>query len=553
MKTIILTTNQSIEVVLQSAKVTADCDVVAAWADNGTVFAEGESHIKTDGTTAVVAVPGPDEGVRRIIKSLNFFNADSVAVTATIRINSNGVYVIIASVTLSVRDTWTLEGCFDKYGSFKGIGTPGNNGKTPYELAVAHGYAGTEIQWLDSLHGITPQKGVDYDDGTDGREIQMAVVSGYLCQRYVGDTDWIQLYKIPNAETQPTWISAEYRDIEAGTADSHVLLLKALYAFTITSCVLKLDDGTLEISFLKNGTEITGISAISATTNTIETPATGNNKVAVGDELSISWGTVYTGNPSAIIVQLNIDTAPAEQIPVTTISITGDSTGVAGNTIQLTALITPSNATNKTVVWTSSDTSKATVNSSGLVTLIAEGPVTITATASDGSAATGTKSLTITASNIAVSSISILGDSVGVQGNTIQLSAAVLPANATNKAVTWTSSDTSKATVSSTGLVTLIAAGSVTITATASDGSEVIGIKQLTIEAAIITPTVSNLSFTRTSDSAFNVAATIDTKNQDALISLEYGLTEDYGSIKDITGAITVNGNAVSISTTLEF
>lgn len=73
-------------------------------------------------------------------------------------------------------------------------------GKSAYQLAVDNGYPGTVVEWLESLvgnDGHTPQKGVDYFDGDDGRETELSVQAGWLCWRYVGDASWLQLYQIP--------------------------------------------------------------------------------------------------------------------------------------------------------------------------------------------------------------------------------------------------------------------------------------------------------------------------------------------------------------------
>ena len=83
---------------------------------------------------------------------------------------------------------------------------------------------------------------------------------------------------------------------------------------------------------------------------------------------------------------------------VTSISISGNSSIVINNTAQMTATVSPSDATTQTVTWSSSNTSIAAVDSSGIVTGIAAGTVTITATATDGSGITGTKEITVTAS-----------------------------------------------------------------------------------------------------------------------------------------------------------
>lgn len=89
---------------------------------------------------------------------------------------------------------------------------------------------------------------------------------------------------------------------------------------------------------------------------------------------------------------------PAPAKPVTGITITGTATVAKDSTTQLTATVTPADATNKKVTWTSSDEAVATVDSTGLVTGVAAGTATITATAQDGSGVSDTESVTVTAS-----------------------------------------------------------------------------------------------------------------------------------------------------------
>ncbi|ELY7489167.1 Ig-like domain-containing protein [Siccibacter turicensis] len=86
-----------------------------------------------------------------------------------------------------------------------------------------------------------------------------------------------------------------------------------------------------------------------------------------------------------------------DDVAVTSVSITpSTSSGAVGTTVQLSANVLPADATNKTGVWSSSDQTKATVNSSGLVTRVATGAATITFTSTDGGK-TGTSAITVTA------------------------------------------------------------------------------------------------------------------------------------------------------------
>ncbi len=153
------------------------------------------------------------------------------------------------------------------------------------------------------------------------------------------------------------------------------------------------------------------------------------------------------------------------------ISITsaGGATSVrVAETLALTATITPSNATNKTVTWSSSDTAKATVSETGVVTGVAVADsVIITATSVADTAIKGTITLAIAEKAIAsVSSLSVDSESVSlVVTNTHQIVTTVLPTDA-NQSVAYASDATGIATVSTSGLITAVSAGTANITVT---------------------------------------------------------------------------------------
>ena len=165
----------------------------------------------------------------------------------------------------------------------------------------------------------------------------------------------------------------------------------------------------------------------------------------------------------------------------------------------LTATITPDNATDKSVTWESSASGVATVDTSGKVTAVSVGTATITATAADGSGEKATCSVTVNAAAIVpVKSVSLDKTSLELtEGGTARLTATILPDNATNKNVTWSTSDASIATVTD-GVVTAVAPGTATITVTTEDGGKT-ATCAVTVAAATVPVTGVTLNKTSTS------------------------------------------------------
>ena len=135
-----------------------------------------------------------------------------------------------------------------------------------------------------------------------------------------------------------------------------------------------------------------------------------------------------------------------------------------GETVTLTATISPDDATDKTVTWATSDAAIATVEN-GVVKAVAPGVATITATASGKEA---TCVVTVEPKVIAVSGLTLNQTSASLtEGEALTLVATVLPDDATDRTVTWSTSDAAVATVDENGTVTEVAEGAATITATA--------------------------------------------------------------------------------------
>ena len=143
---------------------------------------------------------------------------------------------------------------------------------------------------------------------------------------------------------------------------------------------------------------------------------------------------------------------------------------VEGETCQLNATVVPENATNGNVTWNSTNAKVASV-SNGTVTAISAGDAIISVTTEDGGKSASCK-VTVKARIIAVESVSLDQTTLEMTvEDKATLTATVLPANATDKSVAWSSSDNSVATVSN-GQVEALAAGTAVITVTTTDGSK---------------------------------------------------------------------------------
>ncbi len=141
-----------------------------------------------------------------------------------------------------------------------------------------------------------------------------------------------------------------------------------------------------------------------------------------------------------------------------------------GKTVVLKATVSPENATNSTLNWSSSDEKIATVDESGKVTAIGEGTATITVETTDGSNLSATCTVKVVPILVKDLSLNTSYKEITID-ETYTLIATINPSNAKNKKLEWSSSDESIATVDANGNVKGIAEGLVTITATTTDGS----------------------------------------------------------------------------------
>jgi uncharacterized protein YjdB len=145
---------------------------------------------------------------------------------------------------------------------------------------------------------------------------------------------------------------------------------------------------------------------------------------------------------------------------------------VEGDSETLIASVLPDNATNKTVMWESSNDKVATVSNNGKVTAIAPGATTITVTTEDGGK-TASCAVTVAAAIVHVTGVTLNRTSLALdEGKSFTCIATILPENATNKTVTWISSSRNVASVDNRGVVRGVSSGTATITVTTQDGNK---------------------------------------------------------------------------------
>lgn len=156
---------------------------------------------------------------------------------------------------------------------------------------------------------------------------------------------------------------------------------------------------------------------------------------------------------------------PVESIELSEYSITAN---LNGRLIQLNAIVRPDNAVNKKVLWSSTDTSKATVDKNGLVKVIKPGTVSIIATSEDNPKVTAICNINVL---IPVNSISLdHAEKIMNVGDTVRLSYTMSPADASANGVIWTSTNPKVASINGTGLVSAKSPGTAVIILKSLDG-----------------------------------------------------------------------------------
>lgn len=233
--------------------------------------------------------------------------------------------------------------------------------------------------------------------------------------------------------------------------------------------------------------------------------ATVSNGVVTGETAGMTTITVKSSNGKTESCVVTVKTPEVLPSGVTLSEKT--ATIDVGETVSLTATVTPGNAANKSVTWTSSNTDVATV-SDGVVTGKSAGTATITASTGNGKTASCT--VTVTDSVVIAESVSLNKHSLNLEkGETEQLQATIKPDNVTDNFVVWSSADVSVATVDQNGNVEVVNDGTVAITVSTANGKK--ATCSVTVYTSVQIRTVAELKAMEDDlDGNYKLAANID-------------------------------------------
>lgn len=245
-----------------------------------------------------------------------------------------------------------------------------------------------------------------------------------------------------------------------------IFFLVVLFSFILVSC------GGTEVESISISGPAAGVVGSEITLSVTVLPEDADDKSVKWSSGDESLATVIDGKvtllaPGSVEISAKSGNKEATHaivisalVATESINVSGTNNGKIGEVINLTANVLPENASNKSVLWASSNDEVASVVD-GVVTLNSVGEALIIASQGE---IEGSLLITVEPDEVATTGIEITGLNVAEVGDTITLTAKVLPENATNKNVIWSSTDVSIATVTD-GVVTVLAGGVVEIIA----------------------------------------------------------------------------------------
>ncbi|WCN39674.1 cadherin-like beta sandwich domain-containing protein [Aneurinibacillus uraniidurans] len=301
-----------------------------------------------------------------------------------------------------------------------------------------------------------------------------------------------------------------------------------------------------------NGTTVSWSSSnlgVLAVDGTVTRPSNADGNKTVILTASINKGSV-TDTKEFNLTVIALSLSPPVNVPITGVSLDQSTLSLTagGATGTLTAAVLPANATNKKIIWSSSDQSVATVLG-GVVTPLQKGTTTITVTSESDPTKQATCLVTVeesttTPDTIAVTGVSLDQSSLTLTkgGATGTLTAAVRPADATNKKVLWSSSDPNVAAVDENGIITPVEVGTTTITVTTEAGGYTATSTVTVNPAPLVNVPVTDVVLDKT---ALNLTAGGSTARLTATVKPDNATNKEVMWSSDNSNIATVDANGV--------
>lgn len=273
-------------------------------------------------------------------------------------------------------------------------------------------------------------------------------------------------------------IKAGSTDITASTKDGKIsaTIKVTVTAKTIAVESISVKPADLSLTVGSSGTISATVIPANATDKTVKWKSSAATIASVDSKgfvkaLKVGTAVITASSKDGKITASTKVSVTAKSVSVESISLNSTEVSLTvGSSSTIAATVLPSNATDKSLKWSSSAPTIASVDSKGVVKALKAGSADITASTKDGKVTAKTK-VVVTVLNVAVESITLKPTDISITVlSSTTIEATVLPANATNKTLKWSSSAPTIATVDSKGLVKALKVGTAVITATTPDG-----------------------------------------------------------------------------------
>ena len=325
---------------------------------------------------------------------------------------------------------------------------------------------------------------------------------------------------------------------------------------TVKPTKVTLNKKTTTINIGLTETLIPTISPSTATNQNV-TWKSNNVKIAIVDSEGIVTGikkgrviitatTVDSKKTAKCVV--TVKTAPI--INVTSINLDEENISMnVGDSDILTATITPDNATNQNVTWSSSDESIVTVNSEGEIEGISSGNTTITATTKDGNKK-ATCEITVIAVEddipiVNVESVSLDRKIISMKvGENEILTATINPNDATNRNLIWNSSNESVLTIDQSGRITAVSSGSSDITVASTDGNktDICKVTVENVETPLTINSIADIYQTINQNDSYSPPTTVEALMSDNS-KKQVGITWNIPNLSSLSSTSIINEN----------